>query len=79
LLLLAVATSIDALAVGVVLAFYRISIGGVIGLIAGVAFLMSLFGLFLGRSLGRLLGHWPSLVAMVIFMILAVKALQGGN
>ncbi len=77
LLLLAVATSVDAFAVGIVLVCYDVAAGLAIGTIAVVAFLLSGGGLLLGQGLGRILGRWPSLVAMVIFMVLAAKALQG--
>ena len=79
LFILAVATSVDAFAVGIVLACYEVGVGWAIGTIALTALLMSWGGLFLGHSLGRWLNRWPSLAAMVIFMILAVKALQGAN
>jgi putative Mn2+ efflux pump MntP len=77
LLVLAVATSVDALVVGIPLACYEVHPGAAISLIGGTSFLLAIGGLFLGRGLSRLLGRWPSLVAVLIFMLLAAKALQG--
>ena len=77
LFMLAIATSIDALVVGIPLACYEVPYLEAIILIGGTSFGVALLGLFLGRGLQRVFGRWPSLVAVVIFMVLAAKALQG--
>lgn len=70
MVILSVATSIDALAVGLSLAMLRVSVWGpaaVIGVVAGV---LTVFGMLLGRRLG---GNWGKRVevcgGLVLFII----------
>lgn len=75
LLLQAVATSIDALAVGISFAILEVNIvyaGTVIGM---VAFGMSLLGAWLGRSLGNLLQARAELLGGVVLVLIGVKIL----
>lgn len=78
LVLLAVATSIDALAVGISLAMVSLSsVKIAVGIFSIFFFtaLASYIGLNGGRSLGDKLGNRPELIGGVILMIIGVKIL----
>lgn len=60
---LAVATSIDALAVGVTFAFLRVEIGPAVSCIGVITFLLSAAGVYIWRSFGDLLQAKRSLPA----------------
>jgi manganese efflux pump family protein len=75
LVLLAVATSIDALAVGVSLGFLRVSIwlpSVVIGLITGA---VSFVGTRLGRRVGQALGDWAERIGGLVLIGIGVRIL----
>lgn len=79
LLLQALATSIDALAVGVTFAAslsYSVFIAA--GIIGVVTFLIVAVALFIGRSLGKLLGEYAVWLGAVILFGLAIKSLIEG-
>ena len=80
LLLLAIATSIDALAVGVSLAWLDVRILPAAALIAGVTFVLSTAGVLVGQAVGTRFGHLSSratilggliLIGMGVRMLLA--------
>jgi putative Mn2+ efflux pump MntP len=75
LLIQAVATSIDALAVGVTLVSSTISIFVAIGIIAGVTFLLVSVALLIGKYLGAILGKYATYVGAILLFALAVKNL----
>ena len=75
----AVATSIDALAVGVTFAAelkFSVFIAAVI--IGGVTFIIVATALFIGKSLGKLLGKYAVWLGAVILFALAVKNMAEG-
>jgi putative Mn2+ efflux pump MntP len=75
LLVLSVATSVDALAVGLSLAFLHVSIwlpSVVIGL---VAFAFTAAGVLAGARVGRTLGRWPQIVGGVVLLAIGVRIL----
>lgn len=76
LLLSAIATSIDALAVGVSLAMIELgtvrAVGGV-SIIAGVTFLSSVAGVILGKWLGRHFQSWAKIAGGIILVSLGIK------
>ena len=75
LFLLAFATSIDALAVGVTMAFMDVNIllsAAVIGL---VAFLMAMLGGLLGHRLGQLFQTWATLLGGAVLILIGLKIL----
>jgi putative Mn2+ efflux pump MntP len=75
LLVLSVATSVDALAVGLSLAFLHVSIwlpSVVIGL---VAFAFTVAGIVLGSGIGRTLGRWPEVVGGLVLLGIGAKIL----
>lgn len=71
----AVATSIDALAVGVSLAALSVNIWWAAGFIAVVTFVCCLAGHGIGRRFGTLLGSKAEILGGVILMMLGVKIL----
>jgi manganese efflux pump family protein len=75
LLALALATSIDALAVGVSLGFLRIDIWLPSATIGVVTAAMSVVGTALGRRLGHLLGEWAERVAGLVLIGIGLRIL----
>jgi manganese efflux pump family protein len=75
LLGLAVATSIDALVVGFIFSLYQVSLFLSVLIIGIITFAMSMLGLFMGHKTHHLLGKKASLMAAIILLALAVKAL----
>ena len=75
LLLMAVATSIDALAVGISLALTRVNIGETAGVIGGITFVICLLGVGLGKRAGGLLQKHAGLVGGLILVGIGVKVL----
>ena len=75
--LLAIATSIDAFAVGLTYAIlsYEILIPSVI--IGVVAFLFTLLGIFLGKKIGNYLGDKFQIVGGIILILIGIKILLG--
>jgi putative Mn2+ efflux pump MntP len=75
LILLSVATSIDALAVGLSLALLEVPILFPALIIGAVAFALSLIGTRLGLVLGRMAGRWAELVGALVLLVIAGKIL----
>ncbi|RJS75975.1 manganese efflux pump [Candidatus Bathyarchaeota archaeon] len=70
-----VATSIDALAVGVSLAFLRTLIFFPVMLIAAVSFALSFLGVYIGNKFGRILGRKIEVVGGLILICIGIKIL----
>ena len=75
MLLLAVATSIDALAVGVTFAFLQVSILPAVGLIGCTTFVLSLAGVWIGHRFGSRLKSRAPLAGGVILCLIGLKIL----
>ena len=75
LCLLAVATSIDALAVGVSMAFMRVHILSAAAVIGVVAFVLSVVGGLVGKRLGGLFQRRAELVGGLVLIAIGVKIL----
>jgi len=75
LLTLSVATSIDALAVGLSFSFLRISIIVPAIVIGVVAFSLSFLGVYLGGKLGRFLGNRVELLGGLILIAIGIRIL----
>lgn len=73
--LLAVATSIDALAVGVTFAFLQVSILPAVGLIGCTTFVLSLAGVWIGHRFGSRLKSRATLAGGVILCLIGLKIL----
>lgn len=75
LLLLAVATSIDALAVGVTFAFLQVSIIPAVTLVGVVTFVLSYIGVFIGHKFGAKLKTKAELAGGVVLILIGTKIL----
>ena len=75
LLTLSVATSIDALAVGLSFAFLQVYIATPIIIIGIVTFILSLMGFFFGNTAGNLLGNRIKIVGGLILIGIGIKIL----
>jgi putative Mn2+ efflux pump MntP len=75
LIILSVATSIDALAVGLSFAFLKIPILYPSVIIGIVAFLMTAIGMFFGERLGKVIGKRVEIVGGLILIGIGVKIL----
>jgi putative Mn2+ efflux pump MntP len=75
LVTLAVATSIDALAVGLSFALLKINIVIAAGIIGLVAFSVSAFSFWLGRKVSALVGRWALLAGGIILIGIGLRIL----
>lgn len=75
LLLMAVATSIDALAMGITFAFLSVNIGKASGLIGCTTFIISLLGVFIGNRFGAKYKDKASLIGGIILILIGCKVL----
>ncbi len=75
LLLMAVATSIDALAVGVTFAFLQVNVWAAIALIGAITFALSFAGVFIGVKLGDKFEQKAEFVGGLILIMIGVKIL----
>ncbi len=75
LLVLSVATSIDALAVGLSFAFLDVNIAIASPIIGVVAFLLTWAGFVVGRHAARLVGRWAEVAGAVILLGIALRIL----
>lgn len=75
LLILAVATSIDALAVGITFAFLDVSIGMAVSIIGLTTFVLSFAGVFVGNVFGTRYKQRAELAGGVILILIGVKIL----
>jgi putative Mn2+ efflux pump MntP len=75
LLILAVATSIDALMVGLSFAFLQTSIVLPIAAIGAITFGLSLGGFYFGNSLGKVFGHRIEIVGGAVLILIGLKIL----
>ena len=75
LIMLAVATSIDALAIGLSLALLRVSIWYPTTVIGVVTFAMSLMGLYFGNRLGAKFGKRMEIVGGAVLILIGLRIL----
>ena len=75
MLLLAIATSIDALAVGISLAFLNVNIVFAVSCIGIVTFIISAFGLKIGSVFGTKYKSKAEIAGGIILIILGTKIL----
>ena len=75
LLVLALATSIDALAVGVTLAFVDVSIVGAIALIGVTTLVLAFLGVVVGRRVGARFGKPAEIAGGVILILIGTRIL----
>lgn len=75
ILLLAIATSIDALAVGVSFAFLKVNIVLACSIIAIVTFILSFICVMVGKRLGSLFQKYAEIFGGIILMMIGAKIL----
>ena len=75
LFVLAIATSIDALAVGISFAFLQVNIGFAITLIGCTTFVLSAAGVFVGHTFGAKYEDQATVVGGVILILIGLKIL----
>lgn len=75
LMLLAVATSIDAFAVGCTFAFLNVSIWLAVGLIGAVTFSLSLAGVALGHQVGTRFNRAASIAGGAVLILIGTRTL----
>lgn len=73
LLVLAIATSIDALAVGVTFAFLNVNILTSIALIGIITFVISFAGVIIGNKVGEYLKNYAEIVGGIILILIGVS------
>ncbi len=76
MLSLAVATSIDALAVGITFAFLQVNIGAAVCLIGCVTFAFSAAGIWIGNVFGSRYRSWSELAGGLILILIGLKILM---
>jgi manganese efflux pump family protein len=72
---LSLATSIDALAVGLSFAFLDINIALASGTIGVIAFIITIIGFFIGRRAGKLVGERAELVGGIVLVAIGLRIL----
>ena len=75
LLMLAVATSIDALAVGITFAFLEVNIWVAVGIIGVTTFVLSLVGVAVGNRFGARYERTATVVGGVVLILIGLKIL----
>ena len=75
LLVLSIATSVDALAVGLSLAFVQVNILSAASTIGIVAFLVTIFGFLIGKRLGRIIGKRAELIGGLVLIAVGSRIL----
>lgn len=75
MLVLAVATSIDALAVGVTFAFFKVNLLLSISIIGVITFVLSFMGVIIGNKFGDKFQHKAELAGGIVLVIIGLKIL----
>ena len=75
MVVLAIATSIDALAIGVTFAFLQVNIGLAGLMICAITFIISYFGVVFGNKFGDKFGSKAELVGGILFIFMGLKIL----
>lgn len=75
MVVLAIATSIDALAIGVTFAFLKVNLLIAIALIGAITFVISLLGVLIGNKFGDKLQNKAELIGGVVLIVIGLKIL----
>ena len=75
MILLAIATSIDALAVGITFAFFKVNLLLSISIIGVITFILSIIGVLIGNKFGDKLQNKAELTGGIILIIIGLKIL----
>ena len=72
---MAVATSIDALAVGITFAFLKVNIALSVSLIGVITFILSFIGVMIGNRFGNKYKNKAELAGGIVLILIGVKVL----
>lgn len=75
MVVLAIATSIDALAIGVTFTFLKVNLLIAIALIGAITFVISLLGVLIGNKFGDKLQNKAELIGGVVLIVIGLKIL----
>jgi manganese efflux pump family protein len=75
LITLSLATSIDALAVGLSFAFLEVNLLAAALIIGAASFIITGLGFFIGKRTGRFLGRWAELVGGLVLLGIGIRIL----
>jgi putative Mn2+ efflux pump MntP len=75
LLVLSVATSLDALAVGISLGTLRVAVAFPAAVVGIVAFIMTVVGMKIGPALGKVIGRRAELLGGAVLILIGIKIL----
>ena len=75
LLMLSIATSIDAMAIGVTFAFFKVNLPLAISLIGIFAFLFSLIGVNIGKFIGNKFQKIAQILGGLVLILIGIKIL----
>ena len=75
MIILAIATSIDALAVGITFAFFEVNLLLAVALIGAITFVLSFLGVLIGNKFGDKLQNKAELIGGIILIIIGLKIL----
>ena len=75
MVLLAIATSIDALAIGVTFAFFKVNLLSAISIIGIITFVLSIIGVLIGKKFGDKLQNKAELFGGVVLIVIGLKIL----
>ena len=73
-----IATSIDALAVGVGFSFLKVNIWSSVAFIAGITFVISFIGVIIGKGAGKLLKEKAEIAGGIVLIVIGFKILIQG-
>lgn len=72
---LAIATSIDALAVGITFSFLKVNIFSAITLIGLITFIISFIGVAIGNKIGNKINNTAKIIGGIILILIGIKIL----
>ena len=75
MLILAIATSIDALSVGITFSFFKINLVKTIITIGITCFILSLLGCFIGKVIGNKINNLANIIGGIILILIGLKIL----
>ena len=75
LIIVCIATSIDAFAAGVSIGLIKIPLVISIVIIGTITFVLSILGVYIGRLIGKFIEKWAEIIGGVILILIGVKIL----
>ena len=73
MLILSIATSIDALAIGITFAFLSVNIIYSVVLIGIITFILSFIGVIIGNKIGNIYGNIAEIIGGIILILMGIK------